>query len=546
MICKTKTTMNQRTVSRRARRAFRTTLPGVVLALLAHGCGERLELGEIAQEFDEPGSQTGDLISSLLVDGVEDADAVLEDGAGFRMGGSVGDVDGDGYADWMHHAHLAYGRPRPADGVLTVPPDEGPTFAWHDGVELVDTQQTQAGDVNGDGYDDVLFQTWVGSYHRYEFEQGENAAAVAEEEAAVARRWATQRAFLWYGGPDRSPGNRELSEVAIGFGDRDDLVGRLQTELTEKLGEDDAAYAALQAVALTALGDIDSDGYGDLALTSTFDWHAHRDEQRDDGILQVTTRQRSESVSYIFYGQSERFAAGAAPEAAARFEGVSSLRAIGDVNGDGYGDLIATTANGARLISGGAQRLSGEPSLDAVGVPLAGMPIIGAGGVGDIDQDGFDDLVILWGADDQYVAQNYLFYGSSSFLDGPLTLGAADAVFAIPGTTAIVSNIGDWNGDGASDLLLMHGRMVTTDFEAEAGLEVRLIAGSASRYSGQYDFSVLRPDAEWNDSVMAASEAGDLDADGKMDLFFAGRKNSTERATYVKYGGPLVTTPPIY
>jgi len=519
----------------------------LVLAVLGSGCGERFQIGDIVDEHDEAQTGSAPWNVPVLADGPEDADVRVEG----RQGGPVGDVDGDGYDDWMSGSHLAYGRPRPADGVLTVPVDEGPTLLLHDGTELLGTIIKGAGDVNGDGYADLLLSTYVDTQHSYDFERGEYAADLAEGDAAVARRWGAQRAYLWYGGPERTPGEHELGEAAVAFADRDDLVGRFQAELTMRFSPDDALYNALQTLTLVPLGDIDADGHADLALTATFAWDAAR-EEKGDGITQVTTRQRRESFSYIYYGRNQRLTIGATPEPDVRLVGVSAMSAIGDVDGDGYGDMQAIASDGLHLLPGGPQRLSGEPSLTDAGVavPLAVPAVLpfGSPAIGDIDQDGFDDLVVFAASDSE--SRNYIIYGSPQLFERPLDSSAASAVFSLLGPLAIVTNLGDWNGDGAADLLFIHARVLSEVLygpEARyAGAEVRLIPGSSERYSGRRDFSVFRPNASGAEPfVVGAGPAGDVDGDGYADVFFSTVESANERSSYLKYGGPLTAESPI-
>jgi hypothetical protein len=162
--------------------------------------------------------------------------------------------------------------------------------------------------------------------------------------------------------------------------------------------------------------------------------------------------------------------------------------------------------------------------------------------IGDIDKDGYDDLFVLWEADGES-ARHYLFYGSPSLLAGPLEKSAASAMFAVHGPIAEFSP-GDWDGDGDTDILLVHARVVTDQFSPFAGAEARLILGDPERYSGVHNVSVHRPEAtiDNDDNIQGAIIPGDIDGDGFADAFLVASGDNKPRA-FVKYGSPLPPTP---
>ena len=118
-------------------------------------------------------------------------------------------------------------------------------------------------------------------------------------------------------------------------------------------------------------------------------------------------------------------------------------------------------------------------------------------------------------------------------------------MFVVRGPIATFAPVGDWDGDGANDILLIHARLVTDQLSPFAGNEVRLIRGSDERYSGEHDVPVFRPNAAIDgDNIWSATTPGDIDGDGFADLFFGSFFAETqEGASYVKYGSPLPTAP---
>lgn len=226
--------------------------------------------------------------------------------------------------------------------------------------------------------------------------------------------------------------------------------------------------------------------------------------------------------------------------------GINGLKSIGDVNGDGYADLQVTSAEGVHLLPGSAQRLSGDvPSLAHLSVPMATVEPSLTSNVGDVDRDGFDDLVVFLESDN--VSTRYaLYYGAPELLQQPVNGASANAIFAVPGRVPYIFSIGDWDGDGFNDLLLINEQVVPDDVQAPlSNVEVRLIPGKPERYSGSHPLSAADPDAAQTElRVMIARAAGDLDGDGKADLIFDVVRDGPDPVTsYVRYGGALPIEP---
>ena len=145
-----------------------------------------------------------------------------------------------------------------------------------------------------------------------------------------------------------------------------------------------------------------------------------------------------------------------AGEAAGNYFG-QSVGPAGDVNGDGYADVIV----GAYKYNGGqgkAYFYFGGPSMDnssdlaMVGEGTADWFGGRVGAAGDVNRDGYDDMFISADAYNSNQGREYIYLGSAS-MDGnadiTLTGETGTTLFGVSAATA-----GDVNADGYSDLVI--------------------------------------------------------------------------------------------
>jgi len=165
----------------------------------------------------------------------------------------------------------------------------------------------------------------------------------------------------------------------------------------------------------------------------------------------------------------------------------SSVSSAGDVNGDGFDDMIIGAPGGfdGPIVPGesyvvfGKASWAGTPSLDlatldgANGFRLIGIDASDHSGssvssAGDVNGDGFADVIVgapfaksAGGADQE--GESYVVFGKASWTGTPsLDLAALDGAngFRLIGIDAIdhsgfsVSSAGDVNGDGFTDLII--------------------------------------------------------------------------------------------
>ncbi|MGB0592119.1 MAG: VCBS repeat-containing protein [Myxococcota bacterium] len=300
--------------------------------------------------------------SPLPVDIITDPQA--SSSFGFSVS-TAGDVNGDGLPDLIvgaglgDSAHLFLNSP---EGILPEP-----VQSWQVPGAWFGFSVASAGDVNGDGYGDVIVGSMLGF-----------------------------SAFLYYGGPEGpGPGpNTSLSTGAFGFG-----------------------------VSVSSAGDVNGDGYEDLICGAA------------NGIPPEAS---------LWLGGPEGPSAVASQIITGDGTFAISTRGAGDLNGDGYADIVIGNPDGNLFVVhyGGPDGLDMEAPFTATGPTTNfGLSVAGAG---DVNGDGFGDVVIS--AKDKA----FVYHGSEGglvedpviTLQGPMASQFGDSVAAI----------GDTNNDGFDDL----------------------------------------------------------------------------------------------
>ncbi len=402
---------------------------------------------------------------------------------------SPGDMDGDGYGDLVVSApnltHQAFGEGRlylfrgSASGVVDEVEHVWDGMVHHAGLGRL---LVAPGDIDGDGHVDVMAADhrgvrWFAGEETFETPDVTGdllTTSSNHDEYFVDYTWC-DGSSLPPCGPDNLYAGRHRSR----FGNR-----------------------------VAGIGDVDGDGFDDIAVTAPNEDCGNWEGRFGAVYVHLGSADGVEEDEHVWLcgdGGSDYF---------------GLLVDGGDVNGDGYDDLLvgghSDSGEEVQLHHGSASGLSSTADTTLTGSSGQGFgwdAVI----AGDIDGDGYDDVVV--GHPFQDISSSERDAGGFSVFLGSSTGIPTTASATIDGTSAwsrmgtTVRGVGDIDGDGYDDVAV--GAPLHKDGSDYVG-RVYLYLGGASglqtpaawTFDGQVD----------GPRVGIHIDGGDLDGDGYADL----------------------------
>jgi len=402
----------------------------------------------------------------------------------------AGDVNGDGYDDFLttdDYDEQVYGTAGIASLFYGSPTGPSGSNKWTWGTSAAGSMRlnrgTGAGDVNGDGYDDIILGA-----PRYPDGKRQGIAYVFHGSA---------------NGPGPNPDwSYEGENSGTGPGDPGDNFGNR----------------------VRGVGDVNGDGYDDVLIGADF-YNYHLPDGDPD---------QYSGKMYLFYGSATGLSS--TPDwsyLSPNHDHVGRGIAGADFNQDGYSDLLfggfsSFDGTPLYLFYGSASGPATAPDVTIAGYWYESVPV-----VADFNGDGYPDLAtshVLGSDGATYPGKAYVFYGSSGGLPATPDWEHTEAseMFAMWGTVGAT----DLEGDGYDDLVVSQWPYPGPDDGDNRGA-LWIYRGTASGLQKEAHWFMTGPEAE---SELMGSLKGPLDInnDGFGDLFgHAMTESASDPGSYI-------------
>lgn len=339
------------------------------------------------------------------------------------------------------------------------------------------------GDVNGDGYDDwAIGLPWAARY-----EAGESVGKV----------------YIYFGAA-HIPDEKDPDIILIGENAGDQFGGDI-----------------------SAAGDVNGDGFADVLVCAPYYGLASRTAR----IYIYYGGSPMDDLPDVIYGGDGSNSAhypwlSTRPDRIDMVQGdigpssVNTISGTGDLNGDGYDDIVFGTGRQVLIFFGNSEMdlqpdliLNAETERDGFGYSVAGA--------GDVNGDGFDDLIVgAYGYDfpGYNAGRAYLYFGGTQMDSIPDVI--FDAENAGDQFGKALSPAGDLNRDGYNDIII--GAPFSDALGEETGRAY--IYCGADSMDAEAD-AILEHGQSYNDFGAYLHCAGDLNGDGNGDLLIGSNEN---------------------
>lgn len=468
------------------------------------------------------------------------------DGFG-RSVSEAGDINGDGFDDVIIGAHITYWDNFAVQNENISDTTKSAAFAfygsddglsenrdWHyvfyndNDISSVHIVVSNAGDVNGDGYKDILIGilawydgTFVYPYDKaYVFHGGANFLPTTADWTSTCDQPMARYGYSVSGAgdvngdgfddviisaPSYENGQPDEGKVFVYHGSSSGLP------VTANWTAEGNFEGALFGFSVSNAGDVNNDNFSDVIIGAP---HFSSGSMFGGAFVFLGSSSGLSTVHNWYFGNSDP---------ASEFG--HSVSGAGDVNGDGFDDVIVGVVNnylyeshwiGALIFLGSSSGITpGNPAWSASLNEQTGYFGSSVSKAGDVNSDGYDDVIVGAFGYDGYHGKALVYYGSPSRPNyAPHNWeSTGQRVLAFFGYS--VSDAGDVNNDGIDDIIIG----ATEDLDYGNG-KAYVYHGSAG---GPVLAKVLTGIEDGSNFGESVSSAGDFNNDGFDDVVIGAR-----------------------